>query len=274
MQCVVFPKFFQELSAAELAESLRDIGFDGVDVMLRDGYWVEAGSVAAQLPQFVSVMHDFGLTAENATTPYLDPNDPYVEREVACLAENGVRQFRLEHMRYEGAGTYRKALDAARRKLEVFAAMGERHGIRAFIQTHGGSIHPSASASLRLVDGFDPLYVGVHHDPGNMICQEGYENWVMGIDILGDYLCMVGVKNAGVFQRPAGATFEMRWSREWTTLAEGVVDYAAVLGALNDVGFDGPLCMHNFYDRGIEALTEQTANDLAYLRRLIRQTGT
>ena len=274
MQCVVFPKFFQELTAGELARTLSDMGFDGVDVMLRDGYWVDAASIAETLPQFVGAMHDFGLSAENATTSYLDPNDPYVERGVACLAEHGVRQFRLEHMRYEGMGTYQKDLDAARRKLDAFAALGERYGIRAFIQTHGGSLHPSASAARRVVEGLDPRYVGVHHDPGNMICQEGYEAWDKGIDILGDYLCMVGVKNAGVFRRPAGDTFEMRWGREWTTLAEGVVDYAAVLQALNAVGFDGPLCMHNFYDRGMEALKAQTRRDLDHLRELLPQTTT
>jgi sugar phosphate isomerase/epimerase len=274
MQCVVFPKFFQELSTTELARALSGIGFDGVDVMLRDGYWVDAPSVAEKLPQFVTVMHDFGLTTENATTAYLDPNEPYVEAGVACLAENGVRQFRLEHMRYDGIGTYQKDLDAARRKLDAFAVMGERHGIRAFIQTHGGSLHPSASAARRIVEGFDPQYIGVHHDPGNMICQEGYEAWDKGIDILGDYLCMVGVKNAGMFQRPGGATFEMGWTREWTTLAEGAVDYRVVLDALSAVGFDGPLCMHNFYDKGLEALTAQTQRDLDYLQNLLAQSTT
>ncbi len=274
MQCVVFPKFFQELTASDLARTLREIGFDGVDVMLRDGYWVDATSVAEKLPQFVRVMHDFGLSAENATTAYLDPNDPYVERGVACLAENGVRQFRLEHMRYDGLGTYQKDLDAARRKLDTFAVLGERHNIRALIQTHGGSLHPSASAARRVVEGFDPRYIGIHHDPGNMICQEGYETWNKGIDILGEYLCMVGVKNAGVFQRPGGDTFEMQWTREWTALSEGVVDYAVVLDALNAVGFDGPLCMHNFYDRGLQALTAQTRRDLDHLRGLLSRPTT
>jgi len=107
-----------------------------------------------------------------------------------------------------------------------------------------------------------------------MICQEGYENWAMGVDILGEYLCMVGVKNAGVFQRPAGTTFEMRWGREWTTLAEGVVDYGTVHAALNDAGFDGPLCMHNFYDRGMDALIAQPTRALQHLRRLSDQTAT
>jgi sugar phosphate isomerase/epimerase len=271
MEIVVFPKFYQPLGVAELARTLREIGFDGVDVMVRDGFWVTEESLARSLPEFVRILHDFGLSTLNATTDFHDASSPAVERGVACLAENGVAQYRLRGFPYRGAGTFRADFDAARRTLAQFAKLGEKHGIRAFLQTHGGTLHASATTTAWLVDGFDPAVIGVHHDPGNMICQEGYETWEKGFDALGDHLCMVGVKNAATFHVPQGGDYRLRWRTEWTTLAEGQVDWRAVLRALRQTEFDGPFCMHNFYERGLADLIAQTRRDLEYLKALLAE---
>ena len=268
MHCIVFPKFFQELTVTQLGRELSGLGFDGVDVMVRDGYWTTRENLTRTLDVFVRAMDDFGLSAENATTDFLDPDEPDVESAVAALAENGIRQFRLKHIPYEGAKSYRGALDTARRQMERWERIGEKHGARAFLQTHGGSIHPSASSAARIVEGFDPAYIGVHHDPGNMICQEGYESWEIGFDILGGHLCMLGVKNAGLFRSADG-----RWRRRWTALSEGAVDYRQALLELRRTRFSGPLCMHNFYGGGLERLREKTRADLRHLRNVLEEVG-
>lgn len=271
MEIVVFPKFFQPLSVAELARTLRDIGFDGVDVMVRDGFWVTEESLERSLHEFVRVLHDFGLSASNATTDFLDPFNPAVERGIACLAANGIAQCRLRGFAYRGAGTFRSDWDAARRTLAQFEKLGEKHGIRAFLQTHGGTLHASATTSALLVDGFNPERVGIHHDPGNMICQEGYEAWDKGFDALGGHLCMVGVKNAATFHVPQGGDYRLGWRTDWTTLSEGQVDWRAVLRALRRQGFAGPLCMHNFYEKGLPDLIAQTRRDLDDLKGLLAE---
>jgi len=72
MECLEFPKFFRELSAEELGETLKDIGFDGVDVMLRDGYWVTYSTLKDSLPRYIKTMHSFGLSTKSATTSLND----------------------------------------------------------------------------------------------------------------------------------------------------------------------------------------------------------
>jgi len=272
MEIVVFPKFFQPLRATELARTLREIGFDGVDVIVRDGFWVTEESMERSLPEFVRILHDFGLSTANATTDFLDPTSPSVERGIASLAANGIAQYRLRGFAYRGMGTFRADVAAARRALAQFEKLGEKYGIRAFLQTHGGTLHASATSAAFLVDGLHPAWIGVHHDPGNMICQEGYETWEKGFDALGDYLCMVGVKNAGTFHVPQGGDYRLRWKTEWTTLAEGQVDWREVLRVLRRRGFEGPLCMHNFYERNLNDLIAQTRRDLEYLRTLLAES--
>ncbi len=68
MEFLEFPKFFRELSAEQLGETLRDIGFDGVDVMVRDGYWVTYDTLRDSLPAYLKTMHSFGLSTRSATT--------------------------------------------------------------------------------------------------------------------------------------------------------------------------------------------------------------
>jgi len=45
------------------------------------------------------------------------------------------------------------------------------------------------------VSDFDLRYIGIIYDLGNMV-HEGYENYKLGLELLGDYLSYVHVKNA------------------------------------------------------------------------------
>ena len=67
--------------------------------------------------------------------------------------------------------------------------------MEANIETHFGNIAASASLAHRLVSQFDPQFIGVVYDPGNMV-YEGYECWRTGFELLGPYLHEVHAKNA------------------------------------------------------------------------------
>ena len=133
----------------------------------------------------------------------------------------------------------------------------------------GGTLHCSASMSYFLLNGFYPECIGSHFDPGNMIHQEGHEDWEKGIDIIKPYLCYVGVKNAAPFLLPHYESYKLRWQKHWTTLADGLVDWPGVLKSLKKAGYDGPLCFHNFYEHGMEHLIARTREDLQYVRSIL-----
>ncbi|GIX07007.1 MAG: hypothetical protein KatS3mg115_1410 [Candidatus Poribacteria bacterium] len=265
MRCVVFPKNFRELSPPELVRLVSELGFDGVDLIVREGYWLHRGNLEQALPQFVRLLREAGLKAETASTDYLDPNEPGTEEGLALLAEHGVRQYRIRHIPYRGAGTYWEDLGRSRRFLEGLEKLGEKYRLQALVQTHGGTIHPSASATYRLVQGFDPRWVAVHYDPGNLVCQEGLEDWNLGLDVLGDYLALVGVKNAEAFYCPE----ENRWVFRWTALERGIVPWDRVLRLLDERGYRGLYVFHPFYELELAELIAQTQEDLRYFRRLL-----
>jgi sugar phosphate isomerase/epimerase len=129
------------------------------------------------------------------------------------------------------------------------------------------TIAPSASAAYRLVEGCDPAYIGVLYDPGNMV-HEGFENYRMGMEMLGPYLAHVHVKNAGWTQ--TGETRDdgfAGWRCEWTGLSRGIVDWPQVITDLKAVGYEGYVGIEDFSrEFGSENML---ANFAAVMNRLL-----
>ena len=118
MDFLEFPKFFRELSAEKLGETLKDIGFDGVDVMVRDGYWVTYDTLKDSLPKYIETMHSCGLSTKSATTSVTDIRDPRFEDMYRIFADNGVEMYRYGGFSYRGMGTFHSDFEKARGILE------------------------------------------------------------------------------------------------------------------------------------------------------------
>src|SRR5690606_18207963 len=109
-----------------------------------------------------------------------------------------------------------------------------KHNVQALIEIHHGTICPSASATRAFVEGLDPKHVGVIHDCGNMV-HEGYENYRMGIAILGEYLAHVHVKNARWFPVKYLADKTVVWKCDWTAVHKGIADIRELFRALHEI---------------------------------------
>src|SRR5918999_562083 len=136
---------------------------------------------------------------------------------------------------------YEELFAAASAFLAEVEELARTHGVKAVVEIHHRTICPSASLAHRLVSAFDPDFVGVIFDPGNM-AQEGFEDYRIGAELLGPYLAHVHIKNAA-FDRPedGGA-----WRPRWAPLEDGIVDFERLFEALRAAGYDGWLVMEDF----------------------------
>lgn len=150
----------------------------------------------------------------------------------------------------------------ARESLRGLAELGRRHGVKPMLQLHGGNkLNCSGALALQLVEGIAPEDLGIYTDPGNMVAQEGAEPWAMHLDMLGEYLCYVGVKNLRWIHQ------EGRWRVRWVGLDDGLIRWDDIFRLLRERGYDGPLSLHSFYDYlSPNQVIEQTREDLAYAR--------
>ena len=184
---------------------------------------------------------------------YIDVGDvAAVEQAMAFARICGAAQIRVSAGPWPGEGTYAEAFARAKKFLEETQTLAKQYSVKVVIEIHHRTIVPSAGLAHRLVSSFDPAYVGVIHDAGNMV-YEGFEAYRLGLELLGPYVAHVHLKNAA-WQRPSDGGV---WHCTWAPLEDGVVDWQALFAALRTVGYTGWLGFEDFSQErpSVEALT-------------------
>lgn len=281
MQLVMFSKHLQSYSVVEAGRIVRELGFAGVDLTVRPGGHVEPAAVEHALPEAVQQLREEGLVVPMVTTALTDAADPAAEAIIAAAAACEIRELKLGYWRYEGFGTLRSQLDAAREKLDGLERLAAKHGVRVSIHTHSGKFLSAEAGNVYLLlHGRDPRHVGAYLDPGHMTLEGGAAGWMQGLDLLQEYLSMVAVKSFGFLTERNAETGEVTWTDKLVPLREGTVRWREVFACLRQLGWDGILTIHSEYqgahswrDLNVEELIAQTRDDLGYLLPIIRGAG-
>jgi sugar phosphate isomerase/epimerase len=271
VQIIYFIKHFRGLPLEEVGSTVGELGFDGVDLLIRPGHQVEPGD-PDHIPAAVRTLQQAGLSVPLATTDITDPAAAPTERIIGLCAEAGIGTIRLGFWAYDPGLGYRTAFETAQRHLDTLETMARRAGVRLAIQIHGGSIHSSGALTAALLAGRDPAHLGAYPDPANQVVQEGREDWRMTFDLLQPWLCCVGVKNGGWFPAERAASGQRHWRSDWQGLSEGMVPWDEIIAFLIQRSYGGLLSLHSHYQAPFEQLLDYARADLAFLRRLIAAT--
>ncbi len=276
MRFSVFTASTPDWMPDEAARTLAAQGWDGIEWRITDqdaaevpGFW--AGNRATwpltwleqALPEIARITREAGLDFSGLGGYAQASDHDDVERMLAATATLGAQRVRVT-MPPVPTDDYRAVFARTRTDLEWAAERAAAHGVQLLVELHHRTITSSASAAYRLVAGLDPAHVGVIHDIGNLI-HEGHEDVEAELQILGEYLAHVHVKN--VAWRPTGELGPdgaAVWAAEWATLREGQGDIDALFRALAAAGYDGWVTLEDFSTA--LPLAERTADDLAYLR--------
>ncbi|QVQ54504.1 sugar phosphate isomerase/epimerase [Spiractinospora alimapuensis] len=191
--------------------------------------------------------------------PYVEFGDTVgVEHAMRLARAAGAPMVRVRAPWRDGT-SFTSLFDRARAHFADLADLAGRTGVRAVLELHQRSLCPSASLGARLVEGLDPERVGVNYDAGNLLV-EGYEDHGIALEILGDHLAHVHVKNAQ-YVRPADGG---AWTHRWSPLDDGLLDVPALLDALTAVHYGGWVSVEDFStDRSPRETLEHNAR---YLR--------
>lgn len=276
VQTAVLP----ELSVRQVAEKLSAHGYDGVEWRVHDEYHIPPRELVARAPEIKRLVDDHGLEVPCLTgyAPLADLDQQRWFGEACAIL--ACPRYRPGAVIYDGTRPYHALYGATVDALGEVIEVASGFGVKPIIETHFGTIAPSAALALRLVQHFDPAKVGVNYDPANLVI-EGREAWLMGLELLGPYLDYVHAKNIA-WTREDG-----RWRWVFASMREGQVDWGEVMGALRQVGYDGYVSFENFHlvpmrSRGFigEDLTQHADvfrdidqrldDDLAFLQELAR----
>ncbi|MBI4025001.1 MAG: sugar phosphate isomerase/epimerase [Verrucomicrobia bacterium] len=266
-------------SARRVLKELRTVGLRRVE-------WA-AHYPVGKLP--VTRPWHLDLTPRSGNTERIRDLCQEFEMEVACLsgpqqlddgegAERLLKAARILRCRMVrlGAPLYRVkipplgSLKAAAKALARWVPRARDFGVRILVETHQGNLTCSPELALRVVERSDPQDVGVILDPANMAV-EGMLGWPFAVGLLGPYLAHVHVKNLAWFRQDGAG-----WRFDYTSLPDGLVDWPAVIAALETAGYRGLYSFEDFRGgycrrprgiRTVEKLREDVACLVEWLRR-------
>lgn len=263
----------------EMCQKAVEWGFDGIEFRrVRNGFNEEP---EAYLDQIAAAVSRSGLKQVifGSPGPNLATSDAHVrEKEIARtvhfyrlaserfkLTVNNTMAGSLLNNTYRG-NEYDKhgsaaATDAqweyATEGFKVLGDLAAELGFRFAFETHMNYIHDLPAPTKQLIDRIDKPAVGANLDYGNAVYFKTVPDLKESIDLLGDRLYYVHLKNS--IRLGDG-------SRSAIGLADGQINHRQYLKLLKEVGYEGPICIEAPRQGDREWFAQA---DLAYLKRLL-----
>ncbi|MDD4796594.1 MAG: sugar phosphate isomerase/epimerase [Eubacteriales bacterium] len=266
----VFTKPWKTQPLPELAQRVADMGFDGVEYPLREGYQVQPSDGARGIVNLCAALGNYGVKVTSMAAgidvyaaeghgEVVGVNEPLLD---GC-AQAGVPIVRICQSLNKALG-FHENMDALRRRYDEILPYCEKYGVTLGVQMHYGAADITCSYdTYLLLKDYDPRYIAAVWDAGHSGLAG--ESPRYALDCLWRHLCMVNFKAAFWHRTNAGAPAQ--WDARWVTGKEGMGSWAEAVAYLRARGYTGTVCLPAEYSD--EANVQDYARqDLAYLKEL------
>lgn len=267
-------------------QKLKEYGYDGVEwrvgnsiknepeiIPSRDRwYWeynkstVDVDSILEEAESIKDICRSHGIEICALATYLQTSETERIEKVLKAAVAMNCPKIRVGIPAYDGKTNYRSLFSKVQEEVEVLEALAKKYNTKINFEIHHGTIIPSASAAYRLVSKFDSRYIGIIYDAGNMV-HEGFEQYKMGLELLGEYLDHVHIKSAAWTQVKNPSTGKMEWYGSWTTLEKGQVSFKALLSALKSTDYDNYLSFEDFSNEN--TTDEKLKGNLEFIKALL-----
>jgi sugar phosphate isomerase/epimerase len=180
----------------------------------------------------------------DASLSVLSPRD-VSSLVVGCTAA-GVTQARMFAPPADRDTSISSQLDALREALHGHEPVLRANGATLLIELSQETLIPSPELFRRVCDGMSPDHYGVLYDPASML-EEGNLEPGFAIDLMGDFLKRVHLKNERFVEGPSG------WAAEVTEIDRGLVDWRAVFRELERAHYAGAVVIDHLSGAADEA---------------------
>lgn len=277
----------------EVAEACHQIGATTIDLTVRTypGH-VDPARVRTDLPPFVEGLRRGGITVTCMAAEITDASTPHVEAMLETAASLGIRHHWWRGFAYDPSQPYAPQLEAFKPRVAGLAKLNEKYGMKALYHP-GGGFSGAFFDLLEVLKGFDPRYVAIQYDTGNL-GQISPQNLVtqlkLGAPYIGGFVFKDFVVEKGVGQPrpPAAFPADMArpasppppapragngWGLRQVPVGTGMLNLAVIARTLREIGFDGPMeCQPEWPElgganQGLDKLTIPPEQVIALLRR-------
>src|SRR5262245_42835903 len=135
----IFSKHLQWLGWEAMAETAKELGFDGVDLTLRKGGHVEPERAEQDLPKVAEAIRKAGLEFPMVTAGIVDVTTPHAESMLRAMKAVGIRRYRWGGFKYDDKRPIPAQFEELKQKAAKLAELNRKYGASAMYHTHSGS---------------------------------------------------------------------------------------------------------------------------------------
>lgn len=240
----IFSKVLHWLDYNGLAKTVKQIGFDGVDLTVRPGGHVLPEKVASQLPEAVDALRKVGLKVDMMTTAITSAQQQHTEAILKTASGLGIKYYRLGWLDYDIKQPIDKQVEKYKKVLKELEQMNQHFNISGGYQNHyGTSVGAAVWDIWLLIKDLNPKWLGCQYDIRHAVV-EGMNSWKLGLNLLQSNIQSLGFKDFTYAKKETG------WGVENTPIGNGVIDFKGYIKLLNEMGIAAPVTLHAEYDLG------------------------
>ncbi len=238
----IYSKNFQWLEYADLGKLMGEVGFDGINITVRNGGHVAPYDVERKLPEAIQAVQRFGVQVPIITTDILDAEDPLTEPILKTASELGVKYYRMGHYRYNGIQPIDQQIERIKEKMTKLAALNEKYQIKGNYQNvSGDEFGGSVWDVWYVLKDFQSQWIGVQFDLRNAIA-EGEHSWVNDLNLVGKMVQSVVIR-------------DFKWENSGNNsiyakdvpIGDGIVDFSTYFKSYKGMNSDGPITIQMDY---------------------------
>jgi len=191
-----FIKFIQSLTYDQMAETIAELGFDGIEATVRKNGYIQPEQAEDELPKLVEALRKHQLEITVMASDVNRADDPVSEKVLRTAAKLGVQRYRMKYYRYDLAQPIMPQLMALQPMVKDLAALNAELGITGVYQNHAGAKMVGCSIwdVHRLFAPYDREALALAFDIRHATV-EGGTGWQLDFQLVQDRLGAVYVKD-------------------------------------------------------------------------------
>ena len=257
-----FVKSIQKLSYRQLAETVADLGFDGIEATVREGGQVLPERVQDDLPKLVEALRTHNLEIGLMASSVHHLNQPETEKVLRTASQLGIKRYRMKYFRYDLDLPVIPQINQIRAQITDLVALHRELGLQGIYQNHAGAnLFGCAIWDLhQVVKDFAVKDLAIAFDIRHATVEGGLA-WPLHFNLARPHLGSVFLKDFAWEKQIS------KWRIKNVPFGSGQVD-AAFGRQLRQSGFKGPVSIHVEYipEESLAANVAALKRDLATAR--------
>lgn len=244
MKISVFSKTLHWLEDYQtLANTVAELGFDGIDLTVRPDGHVTPEKVEIDLPKAIQAAKKANIEIPMIVTNILQAN-ALSERVLKTATAEGIKHYRMGWYHLEMQKDIMTQVDSFGQQMKELADLNKKYQISGEYQNHGGQYLGAAVWDLQpIFKNINSPLLGCQYDVNHATAESG-ANWETGFRLIAPYIKSIAIKDFK-YELKDGKLLKIG-----CPLDEGVVDWKKYLQLLKQYNINVPITMHFEYDLG------------------------